>query len=316
MEIVEVSNIRKEYGTLAAVNDVSFSLGEGHVLGLIGPNGAGKTTLLRILATVLRLTSGSVNLLGFDSAKQYLDIRKRIGYLPDFFNLYHDLTISECLDFFARAYEIDASTIPSLIDEVLNYIDLWDKRDDLIQHLSRGMVQRMGVGALLVHKPDIYLLDEPASGLDPKARIQLREILKRLASEGKTVIISSHILTELSGFCTHIALMNKGKIVLYGDVNEIQQRLFETKKIHISVVENCDRAAQLAQEYKNTKIVSVKNNEIVVEINAGQTEIADLNSLLVTSGIKVFQFSEEKTDLEDLFMKITSSDEKGLKNDI
>ena len=221
MNILEINNIRKEYGTVVAVNDVSFSMAPGQVLGLIGPNGAGKTTLLRILATVLRPTSGSVKLLGYDLKKQYLKIRKNIGYLPDFFNLYNDLTLRECLDFFARAYKVKVKSIPDRIDEVLSYIELSNKQNDLIRHLSRGMVQRMGVGALLVHNPDLFLLDEPASGLDPKARIHLREILKKLANEGKTIIISSHILTELSGFCTHIALMNDGKIVMHGAVDEI-----------------------------------------------------------------------------------------------
>jgi ABC-2 type transport system ATP-binding protein len=183
MDILEINNIRKEYGTVVAVNDVSFSMAPGQVLGLIGPNGAGKTTLLRILATVLRPTSGSVKILGYDLKKQYLKIRKNIGYLPDFFNLYNDLTLRECLDFFARAYKVEAKSIPARIDEVLNYIELSHKRNDLVRNLSRGMVQRMGVGALLVHNPDLFLLDEPASGLDPKARIQLRKILKKLASE-------------------------------------------------------------------------------------------------------------------------------------
>ena len=309
MEILEVNNIRKEYGTLFAVNDVNLSLGQGQVLGLIGPNGAGKTTLLRIIATVLRPTNGSVKLLGLDSSKQYLEIRKHIGYLPDFFNLYNDLTLRECLDFFARAYKVEDKLIPELIDEVLNYIELTEKQNDLILHLSRGMVQRMGVGTLLVHNPDVYLLDEPASGLDPKARIQLRNVLKKLASEGKTIIISSHILTELSGFCTHIALMNKGKIALQGQVNEIQEQMFDTRKIRISVLENCEQAAQITKEFPGTTIESIHNNEIVVQIKATHTELANLNSHLISKGIKVYQFSEEKTDLEDLFMKISSSTE-------
>ena len=310
MDILEINNIRKEYGTVVAVNDVSFSIATGQVLGLIGPNGAGKTTLLRILATVLRPTSGSVKLLGYDLKKQYLKIRKNIGYLPDFFNLYNDLTLRECLDFFARAYKVEVKSIPARIDEVLNYIELSHKRNDLIRHLSRGMVQRMGVGALLVHNPDLFLLDEPASGLDPKARIHLREILKKLANEGKTIIISSHILTELSGFCTHIALMNDGKIVMHGAVDEIQHKVFGTRKMCISVLENCEKATELIKDFPNTEIKTVKNNDIIVEINASEQELADLNSLLITNGIKVYNFSETKTDLEDLFMKISSSGEQ------
>ena len=308
MEILEVDNLRKEFGTLVAVNNISLSVEKGQVWGLIGPNGAGKTTLLRMLATVLRPTSGSVRLLGFDLAKEYLKIRRHIGYLPDFFNLYNDLTLRECLEFFAKAYKVENKLIPQRVDEVLDYVELQSKRDDFIRHLSRGMVQRMGVGVLLVHDPDVFLLDEPASGLDPKARIQLRAVLKKLSGEGKTIIISSHILTELSGFCSHIALMNEGNVVLHGAVDEIQRKVFDSRKIRISVLDNCDKAVHLIEEFSKTKIETVRDNEITVEISAGESELAALNSHLVSKGIKVFSFGEEKTDLEDLFMKISDSE--------
>jgi len=308
MEILEVDNLRKEFGTLVAVNNISLSVEKGQVWGLIGPNGAGKTTLLRMLATVLRPTSGSVRLLGFDLAKEYLKIRRHIGYLPDFFNLYNDLTLRECLEFFAKAYKVKNKLIPKRVDEVLDYIELQSKRDDFIRHLSRGMVQRMGVGVLLVHEPDVFLLDEPASGLDPKARIQLRAVLTKLSREGKTIIISSHILTELSGFCSHIALMNEGNVVLHGAVDDIQRKVFDSRKIRISVLDDCDKAVQLIEKFSNTKVETVRDNEIIVEISAGESELAALNSHLVSKGIKVFSFGEEKTDLEDLFMKISDSE--------
>jgi ABC-2 type transport system ATP-binding protein len=308
MEILEVNNLRKEFGTVVAVNDIGLSVEKGQVWGLIGPNGAGKTTLLRMLATVLRSTSGSVRLLGYDLAKEYLRIRRHLGYLPDFFNLYNDLTLRECLEFFAKAYKVENKLIPKRVDEVLDYVELQNKRDDFIRHLSRGMVQRMGVGVLLVHDPDVFLLDEPASGLDPKARIQLRAVLKKLSGEGKTIIISSHILTELSGFCSHIALMNEGDIVLQGAVDDIQRKVFDSRKIRISVLDDCDKAVRLIEEFTNTKIETIRDNEIIVEISADETELATLNSHLVSKGIKVFGFGEEKTDLEDLFMKISDSE--------
>lgn len=310
MEILSVRNIRKEFGTVVAVNDVSFSLERGQVLGLIGPNGAGKTTLLRILATVLRPTSGSVQVLGCDSAKQYLEIRRHIGYLPDFFNLYNDLTIRECLDFFARAYRVERRFIPDRVAEVLKYVELEEKRDDFVRHLSRGMVQRMGVGVLLVHSPDLFLLDEPASGLDPRARIQLRVILKKLSGEGKTVIISSHILTELSGFCTHIALMDKGRIVVHGAVDEVQRSVFGSRRLCVSVLDNLDEAVRWIREFPNAQVESVLDNQIIVQMAAGEPELAALNAHLVSKGVKVFGFSERKTDLEDLFMKISAGQSK------
>lgn len=305
MRMLSVNNVRKEFGTLVAVNDVSFSLERGHVLGLIGPNGAGKTTLLRILATVLRPTSGSVQVLDYDSTKQYLDIRKHLGYLPDFFNLYNDLTLRECLEFFARAYKVQRRLIPQRVTEVLRYIELEDKRNDFIRHLSRGMVQRMGVGVLLVHDPDIFLLDEPASGLDPKARIQLRAVLRKLSGEGKTVIISSHILTELSGFCSHVALMDKGKIILQGAVEEIQRNVFGSRRICVAVLDNRDEAVRLIGEFPNAKVEQVRDNQIIVQMAAGEADLAALNAHLVTRGVKVCGFSEHKMDLEDLFMRIS-----------
>jgi ABC-2 type transport system ATP-binding protein len=207
MPLLEVKSVRKEFGTLVAVNDVSFSLEEGQVIGLIGPNGAGKTTLLRILATLLRPTSGTAEIRGDDLLKDYLSIRKHIGYLHDFFNLYNDLTLEECLEFFARSYRIDPALIPAKIDTALEQVELQEKRHDFIRHLSRGMIQRMGLAALLARDPKIFLLDEPASGLDPKARIQLRNVLKKLSDEGKTIIIVlayfDRALRVLFSYCHH-----------------------------------------------------------------------------------------------------------------
>lgn len=307
MKILEVNNIRKEFGTLVAVNNVNFSVEQGQVVGLIGPNGAGKTTLLRILGTLLSPTDGNAQVLGHDLAKDYLEIREDIGFLPDFFNLYNDLTLRECLQFFARAYNVKTTLIPKRVGEVLEYIELKDKSNSLIRHLSRGMVQRMGVGILLVHDPELFLLDEPASGLDPKARIQLRKVLKKLSTEGKTIIISSHILTELSGLCSHIAIMNEGNIELYGAVEEIQQRVVSSRKIDISVLDNCEKAVALISQFPDAKIITVDANTITIEITKGSEELADLNTYLVKEGIKVVNFSQEKTNIEDLFMKISET---------
>jgi len=316
MQVLEVNRIRKEFGTLVAVNDVSFTLESGQVLGLIGPNGAGKTTLLRILATVLRPTSGSVQLLGYDLKSQYLDIRKHLGYLPDFFNLYNDLTLRECLEFFAKAYKVQEDLIPQRIDDVLNYVELEYKRNDFISHLSRGMVQRMGVGVLLVHEPDVFLLDEPASGLDPKARIQLRKVLKKLSTEGKTIIISSHILTELSGFCTHIAIMNEGNIVMHGAVDDIRQKVFNTRRINISVLEGAEQAASVIKQFPGANILSAQDNHITVDINATDAELAQLNAHIVSKGIELYSFCEQKTDLEDLFMRISGDEQDAQQQEI
>lgn len=306
MGILDICNVRKEFGTLVAVKDVNLSLEKGQVVGLIGPNGAGKTTLLRILATLLTPTGGDISILGYDLKTDYLEIRKRIGFMPDFFNLYNDLTLAECLDFFAKAYKVDPEIIPAQIDMALKYTNLESKRDDYIQHLSRGMVQRLGVAVLLVHNPDIFLLDEPASGLDPKARIQLREILKRLSEEGKTIIISSHILTELSGFCSHIAVMNKGDMVLYGEVDQIQNKIAGGKKINITTLDKPDEAAGIIQKLIQGQPVAVNGNKLSFTVSADPKEIAEMHAHLVRNGVGVVEFYEEKTSLEDLFMKISS----------
>ncbi len=308
MEVIRINNIRKEYGTLVAVNDVSFTVEKGCVVGLIGPNGAGKTTLLRILSTLLRPTDGDASILDYNLKNDYLQIRQHIGFLPDFFNLYNDLTINECLKFFANVYKVKPGLIPERIETVLKFIDLEDKKDSFISHLSRGMVQRMGIGSLLVHDPDILLLDEPASGLDPNQRIKLRQVVRKLGEDGKTVIISSHILTELSDMCSHIAIMNKGKIILYGSVEEIQEKISGTKNVIISVLENCEKAVTLIKQFSNTQITSIKNNTITAEIKASPEELSELNTLLVKNDLRVVAFYEEKKDLEDIFMKISSEE--------
>jgi ABC-2 type transport system ATP-binding protein len=306
MSTLVANGIRKEFGTLVAVNDVDISIGNGQVLGLIGPNGAGKTTLLRMLATLLRPTGGSAKLLGYDLLDDYLEIRKRIGYLPDFFNLYNDLTLRECLYFFAKAYEVPADRIPGQVDMALDFVELAHKSDELIQHLSRGMVQRLGMAIVLVHDPEVFLLDEPASGLDPKSRMQLRDILRRLSANGKAIIISSHILSELSDFCTHVAIMDKGRMVVSGAVDEVQKRIVGARKVAVTVLDGGERAAELVGTFAGARVISVHENVIHAEVKDGLEQMAALNAFLVGKGISVASLAAEKSNLEDLFVRITT----------
>ncbi|OQA02024.1 MAG: putative ABC transporter ATP-binding protein YbhF [Planctomycetes bacterium ADurb.Bin401] len=307
VSIIETVKLRKEFGTLVAVNDITFDLRQGQVLGLIGPNGAGKTTLIRMLCTLLPPTSGTVKISGLDIKRDYLKARKTIGYMPDFFNLYSDLTITECLEFFAESYGIEKHRIPQKINESLEFVALEHKRHEFIKHLSRGMVQRMGVASLLVRDPDVYLLDEPASGLDPQSRIQLRDILRRLSSLGKTIVISSHILTELSGFCTHIAIMNNGKLVTCGSVDEIQNKIYTSKKIRITVIDEIEKAKSLVQGFNIAAIEKIQDNTLLVNLSGSAEDLARLNMHLVSAGLKVIEFSEQKVGLEDLYMKISGN---------
>ncbi len=305
-KVIEVEKLWKEYGPLVAVRDVSFNVDRGQVVGLIGPNGAGKTTLLKMLSTLLPPTRGSGRVAGYDLNDQVEAIRRNIGYLPDFFNLYPDLTVWECLKFFALAYDVKSHEISGRIDRILKLVQLEDKRNDFLRHLSRGMVQRMGVAINMVHNPEILLLDEPASGLDPQSRIQLRNLLRTISQEGKTVVISSHILMELDGFCTHIAVMDRGKLILYGSVREIQDRISRTKKIQISVLDDPDRAIELAKNFAEVTFLSRQDQTFQVETIGGREKLAELNGFLVSQGIKICGFSEISSNLEDLFMKISS----------
>jgi ABC-2 type transport system ATP-binding protein len=312
MAVIEVSGLRKEFGSLIAVNNINFALGEGQILGLIGPNGAGKTTLLRMLATLLKPTDGYIRLTGLETSTDYLKIRQSLGYLPDFFNLYHDLTIVECLEFFAKAYNVPSNMINDRIVSVLEQTELTDKRDDLIRHLSRGMVQRMGLATLMVRDPVLYLLDEPASGLDPSARIQLRTILKKLSGAGKTIIISSHILPELEDFCTHIAIMDAGKFVTYGAVDDIRKIITGNNlRINISVIGDRQQAVAAIMDFNKNANCTFEDHSIICEMAADNEMLADLNSYLIGRNIKVYSFNTRAAGLEDVFMKITAQTSAG-----
>lgn len=309
MVTIETNAIRKQYGKLVAVNDVSLKVESGSIVGLIGPNGAGKTTLLRILATLLKPSRGSGQVLGFDLGADYLQIRKSIGFLPDFFNLYSDLTLRECVHFFARAYGVGRSEADGRVESALEFVQLTEKKDDFIRHLSRGMVQRLGVACLMAHDPQVYLLDEPASGLDPQSRIQLRNVLKGLSGRGKTVIISSHILSDLSDLCSHIAMMNRGRMVLHGDIGEIEKRVLGSRRTRITVLGEPEPAVGLIGEFKAAELIESSGNTLIVRIEGGSAVQADLNAFLVKRGVRVAGIEQESADLEKLFLAISSGKE-------
>ena len=305
MGTIVTQSLRKEFSSTVAVNDVNLEIEQGQVVGLIGPNGAGKTTLLRMLATVLPPTDGTAMISGYDLKNEPLKVRKKIGYLPDFFNLYNDLTLIECLDFFAHDYSVPKAAIGSKIKESLLYVDLYSKKDELIRHLSRGMIQRLGLATLLVRDPDILLLDEPASGLDPIARVQLRDILTRLSGERKTILISSHILTELSGYCSHVAIMNQGRLVMQGDVNQIEREIAGVGKFTIKILHDSEKAEALIREFPAATLEKNYDSTFEVSFADDPAAVSELNAHLVKNGIAVVHLSERKTNLEDLFMEIS-----------
>ncbi len=303
--IITTRDLRKQYGKLTAVKDVNLTLQRGEILGLVGPNGAGKTTLLKMLSTLIEPTTGSIEIMGFNIWKERLQVRKHIGYLPDFFNLYDDLKLWELLYFFAQTYGVPEDERDLRVNTALEDTNLLIKRDDFIKNLSRGMTQRVGLATLLVHQPDIFLLDEPASGLDPQARITLRTILKKLAKKGKTLIVSSHILTELDDFCSHIAIMNKGELVLHDEVKEIHRKLKGEHTLKLKVLNMFDKAKDTLKS--NPSITSLSGADGIFSLGYSGDDkiIAKINADLVSNGIEVIHLQREQKNLEGLFMELT-----------
>src|SRR5579862_7645826 len=243
--MVEIKHLRKEYKDLVAVKDLSLELERGDIFGFIGPNGAGKTTTIKMLATLLIPTAGTASINGIDVVRYPEQIRSIVGYMPDFFGVYDDIKVWEYLDFFAAAYRLPKHKRPSVIDDVLALTDLTEKKDSYVESLSRGMKQRLCLAKTLVHDPKVMLLDEPASGLDPRARIEIRELLKELQSMGKTIIVSSQILPEMEEFCNKIGIIERGEMIVAGEVSAIARQVRGQHTIDVGVVEEVERAEAL-----------------------------------------------------------------------
>jgi ABC-2 type transport system ATP-binding protein len=283
---VEVLGLTKRYGDLFAVRDLWLTVPKGSVFGLIGPNGAGKTTTFAILASLLKPTSGAVSVLGFDPQHQSREVRKRLGYMPDVLGVYDGLHVAEYLEFFASAYKVPRSQWSATIDTLLELVDLATKRDAAVNSLSRGMKQRLSLARALVHDPEVLVLDEPASGLDPRARIELRNLLRELRDMGKTIVISSHILAELTEMCTEVAIMEKGTLLAAGTPGEIRSKMGNGRQIRVRLAGGEEQTHSVADD---------------------DEQVALLRSLL-EKGEPVLEFTEVGHGLEDLFMQITAGE--------
>jgi ABC-2 type transport system ATP-binding protein len=311
MSMIQIKNLSKKYRDLVALRDLNLNIEKGDVFGFIGPNGAGKTTTIKIIATLLEPSSGEAFVDGIDVMRYPLEVRRIIGYMPDFFGVYDDVKVWEYLDFFAAAYKIPVNKRKAIIDDVLELTDLTGKREAYVESLSRGMKQRLCLAKTLVHDPKVLLLDEPASGLDPRARIEFRALLKELKAMGKTIFVSSHILPELADFCNVVGIMEQGRLVVTGNVNEIVQKLEGHVVQDARLGGSSDgneygaRALQLLENYPQIKDMRVEGNHLSIDFLGGHDDLPPLLSLLVKNDIPVASFVQREADLEDVFMKVT-----------
>lgn len=303
--MIRAEKLRKEFDELVAVNDLEVLIPEGEIYGLIGPNGAGKTTTIRMACGLLEPTAGKVFIHGVNVHLEPERAQQFIGYLSDFFSVYEDLKVWEYLDYFAHAYKMPEGDIPSRIDEVIQQVGLEVKREAMIKGLSRGMKQRLGIARAVIHRPKVLLLDEPASGLDPKARVDLRNLLLFLRDEGTTVLISSHILTELEGFCTSIGLMEKGLMIRSGKIEEITAAESPYRVVRLGWVGDAAAAVE-ARLQANPKVsgLLVKGSQGVFKFAGAEEELAQALADLITAGVPVISFGEVKQTVEDLYLKL------------
>jgi ABC-2 type transport system ATP-binding protein len=308
--MIRIQNVSKKYRMVNALSDFTLEIPRGTIYGLIGPNGAGKTTLLRILAALISPSSGEVWFEDEEVTKAPSIIQRKVGYMPDFFGVYPDLTSAEYLEFYAGIHGIPRQKRKRIIDDLLELVDLTNKRDELVETLSRGMKQRLCLARALVHDPDVLLLDEPASGLDPRARVELRELVRTLQSMGKTIVISSHILLELAEMCSDIAIIQGGRLVLSGDVEKVSQRIGDTRQLEIRILEQ-GRIADAAQVLKDTPGISDVISDEGLLIQAGfsgdDQALHTILAALITRGIPVVSFAPRSGGgrLEEVFMSIT-----------
>lgn len=311
--MIETRDLTKMYGELYALNRLNLKLDQGDVYGFIGPNGAGKTTTMRILATLLNPSWGEATVCGYSIYNSSRDIRKLIGYMPDFFGVYDDMKVSEYLEFFAAAYRIQGLDRKKKCDEVLELVDLGYKRDALVTSLSRGMTQRLGLARVLLHDPMVLLLDEPASGLDPRARIDMRALLKRLRSMGKTILVSSHILPELADICNKIGIIERGQLLFDGDVETAIKQVRQNTVIHVGVeINRLKEAAGFLKPMEGIFSIEERDNTDYLRVTLAHDfkDGSFIAEALVRAGYKLKTLHEEEVNLEDVFMGIT----KGITN--
>jgi len=309
--VLQTRGLTRRYGRTTAVAGVDLDVAQGEIFGLVGPNGAGKTTTLRMLATLLVPSDGDARILGHSVRREPDTVRRLIGYMPDTFGVYDDMRVWEYLDFFARCHGIPAARRKRLVGDLLELVDLSHKRDDYVEALSRGMQQRLCLAHALVHEPPLLLLDEPASGLDPRARVELRELLRELRSMGKTIVISSHILPELEELCTAVAIIDHGRLLASGRVDEIQGRFRRGTVARASVLGDAEALAAAARWFavqpEATGVEILPDGRLELALRGDDASAAALLARAVGAGIRVAAFAPAASDLEELFLQITEA---------
>ena len=304
--MIETRNLTKRYGNLIAVNNINLKLEEGDVFGFIGPNGSGKTTTMRMMATLLNPDHGEAYICGKSIYTNQEDIRRLVGFMPDFFGVYDDMTVIEYLEFFCATYRIPSANRRRICEEKLELVDMSFKRDAMVNELSRGQTQRIGLARTLLHEPQVLLLDEPASGLDPRARIEIRNLLKRLGELKKTVIVSSHILPELADVCTRVGMIEKGNLIVDGNVADVMKKARQCIMLNIRVKDRVEDAARLLEQCDSVDKVNVTSTKLLeVTLKPNIEDYSDIPSNLIGNGFALTLFREEEVNLETAFMELT-----------
>ncbi len=308
--IIETKGLTKRYKNVLAVDDLSLSVEEGAIYGFVGPNGAGKTTTMQILTTLLEPTGGEAFVAGYSVTRQPRDVRRVIGYMPDFFGVYDDMKVWEYLDFFAACYDIPEAERPPLVRDLLELVDLTHRTDDMVDTLSRGMKQRLCLARTLAHDPKVLILDEPASGLDPRARVEIRQLLVELARMGKTIFFSTHILADVQEICTQVGIIEAGRLVMQGDIEEMQRQLVPLREIVVTLLGRVEEAKDLLFGAKGVERVEDLPGEngrarLHVSLAGEDQDVSALLAALVRAEIPIMHFTEETRDLESVFMRAT-----------
>ncbi len=303
--MITLKGFGKDYGDFTAVESIDLQIEAGETFGFIGPNGAGKSTTIRFLATLLRASRGGGEVAGCDVMGDPVGVRQAVGYMPDNFGVYDGMRVWEFLDFFAVAYRIGRTERKQIIDNVLELLDLSHKRDDFVNGLSRGMKQRLCLAKTLVHDPPVLILDEPASGLDPRARVEVKALLKELRKMGKTILISSHILTELADCCTSIGIIERGQLLMHGPIDTVYRQIRRNRHVEIQFMSGEEAGLSILRSSEALRSLDIEPNGVLAELETDDEGLAQLMEQLIREGVRLKSFNDRAPTLEDVFMTVT-----------